>query len=62
MFLKIKWWQLIFYEVAVFSLGALIAIKWYEVLSDYIYIFAFLFLVCGVYTIYIFKDQIFFNE
>ncbi len=62
MYFKIKWWQLIFYEIAVLSLGILITTRWYAFFSRYIYIFLFLFFSCGIYTILVFKNQVIFNN
>jgi hypothetical protein len=59
---KIKWWQLIFYEVSVFSLGALVAIKWYLNIKEYNFLFLFLFIVCGIYTIIMLKNQVNFKD
>ncbi len=57
MYLKIKWWQLIFYEIALVSLGIIIGAYWEFFFSDYLYFLLFLFAVCGGYTLYIFTNQ-----
>lgn len=62
MYFKIKWWQLIFYETAVLSLGILIATRWHEFFSNYTYLFLFLLFSCGIYTILVFKNQVIFND
>ncbi len=62
MYFKINWLQLIFYEIAIFSLGILVAIRWYLVVRDYSYLFFFLFIVCGVYTIVVLKNQVTFKD
>lgn len=59
---KVKWWQLIFYEISVFSLGVLVATRWYLNIRDYDYLFLFLFVVCGIYTIVVLKNQLVFND
>ena len=59
---KIKWWQLIFYEISVFSLGVLVAIRWYLNIRDYNYLFFFLFIICGVYTVIVLKNQLIFED
>ena len=58
MYLKIKWWQLVFYEIAVLSFGVIIATYWHLIFRDYLYIFIFLFVTCGAYTAYLFAKQI----
>jgi hypothetical protein len=62
MYFKIKWWQLIFYETAVFSLAALLATRWYLIFKDYTYLFIFLLFACGIYTILALKNQVFFDH
>jgi uncharacterized membrane protein len=59
---KIKWWQLIFYEVSIFSLGVLVAIKWYLNIREYNFLFFLLFIICGIYTISVLKNQVKFED
>lgn len=54
---KIKWWQLIFYETAIISLGIILGAYWSWFFSDYLYLFLFLFAVCGGYTLYFLIKQ-----
>jgi hypothetical protein len=62
MYFKIKWWQLIFYEIAVFSLGVLLATRWHLIFVDYTYLFTFLLVACGLYTILVLKNQVVFED
>ncbi len=53
----IKWWQLIFYETALISLGIIIGVLWSDFFADYLYILLFLFAICGAYVLYAFVNQ-----
>ena len=55
---RIKWWQLIFYEVAVISFGIIIGTQWEYFFTNYLYLLLFLFAVCGGYTLYVLVKQI----
>ncbi len=54
----IKWWQLIFYETALISLGIILGVLWSDFFSNYLYLLLFLFTVCGAYILYAFVNQI----
>jgi hypothetical protein len=62
MIFQIKWWQLIFYETAVMSLGIIVGACWNSFFSDYLYFFLFLFAICGGYTLNFLTNQVFFND
>ncbi len=62
MYFKINWWQLIFYEIAVFSLGVLVATRWHLIIRDYSYLFFSLLIICGIYTIVVLKNQVIFKD
>jgi len=57
MIFKIKWWQLLFYETAVISLGIFIGTHWSDFFADYLYLLLFLFAVCGIYVVHLFVNQ-----
>lgn len=59
---QIKWWQLIFYETAVFSLGVVVGANWNNFFENYLYLFLFLFAVCGGYTLYFLTKQVSIDE
>jgi len=58
MHFKIKWWQLIPYEIAVLSFGIIIGSYWHYFFVDFLYLFLLLLLICGGYVIYVFAGQI----
>ncbi len=58
MYFKAKWWQLLFYETAIISLGIIIGTKWGYYFEDYLYFFLFLFAFCGGYALYFLINQI----
>jgi xanthine/uracil permease len=62
MIFQIKWWQLIFYEMAVMSLGIIIGAYWNSFFSNYLYLFLFLFAVCGGYTLNFLTNQVDFKD
>ncbi len=55
---RIKWWQLFFYELALFSLGVVMAVRWRLFFNDYAYLFFAIFVICGGYTLYALVKQV----
>jgi len=56
--IKIKWWQLFFYEMAVISLGIILGVLWSDFFENFIYPLFFLFAFCGGYTVYFLTKQV----
>ena len=55
---NLNWWQLLFYEAAVISLGIIIGAYWSDFFSDHLYLFLFIFAVCGAYVLYVLTEQV----
>jgi len=58
MYFKLKWWQLLLYEIAIISIGIFIGTKWHQFFSGYIYSLLFVFFVCGAIVLYFIFNQI----
>ncbi len=55
---RLSWWQLIFYEIAVISVGLIIGAHWHSFFAKYSYFLLFLFAACGGYVLYVLVRQI----
>lgn len=55
---KIKWWQLVFYEISLISLGIIIGVLWNSFFINYLFFLLFLFALCGGYVLYSFANQL----
>ncbi len=55
---KVKWWQLVFYETALISLGIIIGTLWNSFFANFLFFLLFIFAVCGGYVLYTFINQL----